>query len=123
MTAAPFHLPPTLPHRQAQDSLRRRPDPLDASSVRAVGRMLAQGRMTAMQLRDASGLPRRTIYRALFLLREAGLVQQRRSLQDSRQSYFWLVAAAAQAAHPSVSGPVESVPATARADEPATHSA
>src|SRR5688572_24484963 len=67
---------------------------LNAPSVRTVGGVLLGGRMTAMQIRNASGLPRRTVYSALKALRKEGLLQERRSLKDSRQSYFWLVAAA-----------------------------
>jgi hypothetical protein len=46
--------------------------------------------MTAAELRNASNLPRRTIFSALQVLREGGLLNQRRSLQDTRQTYFWL---------------------------------
>jgi DNA-binding transcriptional ArsR family regulator len=46
--------------------------------------------MTGAQLREATGLPRRTIYAALKQLRELGILRERISLRDSRQTYFWL---------------------------------
>ena len=63
-------------------------------SVHAVLGVL-QGRtpMTGADIRQVCGLPRRTVYGALRTLRERGLVMQRQSLRDTRQSYFWLVAA------------------------------
>ena len=65
-----------------------RPDP---PSVRLVlGALQAGRRLTGAELRAASGLPRRTVYQALRVLRERGEVQFRKSLQDTRQSYFWL---------------------------------
>ena len=47
--------------------------------------------MTGKQLREESGLPRRTVYTALRRLREMGLLKERPSLRDSRQTYFWVV--------------------------------
>jgi DNA-binding MarR family transcriptional regulator len=46
--------------------------------------------MTGADLRAVSGLPRRTVYSALRILRERGAVHQRKSLHDTRQTYFWL---------------------------------
>ena len=46
--------------------------------------------MTGKELREATGLPRRTVYTALRRLREMGLLQERSSLKDTRQTYFWL---------------------------------
>ena len=58
--------------------------------------------MTGKQLREATGLPRRTIYTALRKLRDLGLLQERQSLKDTRQTYFWVPADAnAPAAAPS----------------------
>ncbi|HUR62664.1 MAG TPA: winged helix-turn-helix domain-containing protein [Candidatus Thermoplasmatota archaeon] len=57
--------------------------------------------MTGKQLREATGLPRRTIYTALRKLRDLGLLQERQSLRDTRQTYFWV--------------PAEDSPATATA--------
>ncbi|MEA3166201.1 MAG: Sugar-specific transcriptional regulator TrmB [Thermoplasmata archaeon] len=66
------------------------PDP--RPSVRVVLGTLLVGRpLTGAEVRERSGLPRRTVYQALRILREQGLVRQRSSLQDTRQSYFWLV--------------------------------
>lgn len=41
-------------------------------------------------LQEETGLPRRTLYTALRRLQEEGLVRRRVSLQDTRQTYFWL---------------------------------
>jgi DNA-binding MarR family transcriptional regulator len=46
--------------------------------------------MTGKQLREATGLPRRTIYTALRRLREMGLLEEQASLRDTRQTYFWV---------------------------------
>jgi predicted transcriptional regulator len=46
--------------------------------------------MTGRQLRDATHLPRRTIYAALQRLRELGVIQERASLRDTRQTYYWV---------------------------------
>ncbi len=46
--------------------------------------------MTNKEIQEATGLPRRTLYSALKRLQEDGLVRQRISLHDTRQSYFWL---------------------------------
>lgn len=45
---------------------------------------------TNKALQEATGLPRRTLYTALRRLQEDGLVKRRISLQDTRQSFFWL---------------------------------
>ena len=46
--------------------------------------------MTGKEIREATGLPRRTVYTALRRLREMGLLKERSSLKDTRQTYFWL---------------------------------
>ncbi len=46
--------------------------------------------MTGAQLRDTTGLPRRTVYSALQRLRDLGLLRQQLSLRDTRQTYFWV---------------------------------
>jgi predicted transcriptional regulator len=46
--------------------------------------------MTGRQLRDATHLPRRTIYAALQRLKELHVVQERASLRDTRQTYYWV---------------------------------
>lgn len=46
--------------------------------------------MTSQQLRESTGLPRRTVYAALRTLRDLGILKERTSLKDSRQTYFWL---------------------------------
>ena len=87
----------------------------DAPSVQAIHQALGLGgRMTAADLRQASDLPRRTIYRALRILREDGLLLERGSLHDTRQTYYWLAEAPAgpgHSAHLVAAGP--SAPTTA----------
>lgn len=64
----------------------------DAPSVQAILGALRQNMpMTGADIRQVSGLPRRTVYTALRTLRERGVLRQRQSLQDTRQTYFWLV--------------------------------
>lgn len=46
--------------------------------------------MTGKQLREATGLPRRTLYTALQRLKETGVLKEQVSLRDSRQSFYWL---------------------------------
>ncbi len=46
--------------------------------------------MTGAELRDATGLPRRTVYSALKRLKENGLLKQQLSLRDTRQTFFWI---------------------------------
>ena len=52
--------------------------------------MYGQKPMTGRQLRDATHLPRRTIYAALQRLRELGVIQERASLRDTRQTFYWV---------------------------------
>lgn len=46
--------------------------------------------MTGSQIRETTGLPRRTIYSALRRLKDIGILKQQVSLRDSRQTYFWV---------------------------------
>lgn len=46
--------------------------------------------MTGQQIREETGMPRRTIYSALRKLRELGVLNSRLSLRDTRQTYFWV---------------------------------
>lgn len=48
--------------------------------------------MTGAQLRESTGLPRRTIYEALRRLKQIGVLRERVSLKDTRQTYFWVAA-------------------------------
>ena len=62
-----------------------------SASVQAIAQQLADhAPMTGKEIREATGLPRRTVYTALRRLREMGLLQERSSLKDTRQTYFWL---------------------------------
>lgn len=61
------------------------------ASVQAIVQQLAgHAPMTGKEIREATGLPRRTVYTALRRLREMGLLEERSSLKDTRQTYFWL---------------------------------
>ena len=61
------------------------------ASVQAiVHKLVEHSPMTGKEIREATGLPRRTVYTALRRLREMGLLQERSSLKDTRQTYFWL---------------------------------
>ncbi|MFO1532094.1 MAG: helix-turn-helix domain-containing protein [Thermoplasmatota archaeon] len=46
--------------------------------------------LTGQQIREKTGLPRRTVYAALQRLKGLGVLHERVSLRDTRQSYFWL---------------------------------
>ena len=62
-----------------------------APSVQSVLQALYERHpLTGAQIRDATKLPRRTVYAALQRLREVGVLRERVSLKDSRQTYFWL---------------------------------
>lgn len=64
--------------------------------------------MTGRQLRDATNLPRRTIYAALQRLKELDVVKERASLRDTRQTFYWVAGVPAEptsAASPSASSP------------------
>lgn len=69
--------------------LKRVPHPSDAVE-KVVHELNTHHPLTGKQLREATGLPRRTLYTALQKLKELGLVKAQLSLRDSRQSYFWL---------------------------------
>lgn len=59
--------------------------------------------MTGRQLRDATHLPRRTIYAALQRLKELDVIKERASLRDTRQTYYWVAGATiapSAASHP-----------------------
>ena len=61
-----------------------------------------QGRkpMTSADIRMASGLAPRTLYGALRVLRERGLLLAQPSLRDARQCYYWLVDGAVRPGEP-----------------------
>jgi hypothetical protein len=64
-------------------------------SVRIVyGSMAGHRPMTNADLCELSGLPRRTVYNALRTLSRLGVLSQRPSLHDARQTFFWLAPAA-----------------------------
>ena len=62
-----------------------------APSVQAiVGALHEKQPLTGADIRIRTGLPRRTVYAGLMRLKEIGVLQERPSLRDARQSYFWL---------------------------------
>jgi DNA-binding MarR family transcriptional regulator len=63
---------------------------LPASVQTILGAMAGHAPMTGKEIREATGLPRRTVYTALRRIREMGLLKERQSLRDTRQTYFWL---------------------------------
>ncbi|MEK6976629.1 MAG: helix-turn-helix domain-containing protein [Candidatus Thermoplasmatota archaeon] len=52
--------------------------------------MYGHAPMTGQQLRDSTHLPRRTVYAALQKLKELGMLNERPSLRDTRQTYYWV---------------------------------
>lgn len=48
--------------------------------------------MTGQQLRESTHLPRRTVYAALQTLKGLGVLRERPSLRDTRQTYYWVAA-------------------------------
>lgn len=54
--------------------------------------MYGHAPMTGAQLRESTHLPRRTIYAALQKLKELGMLNERPSLKDTRQTYYWVAA-------------------------------
>jgi DNA-binding MarR family transcriptional regulator len=52
--------------------------------------MYGHGPMTGQQLREQTHLPRRTVYAALQKLKELGMLNERPSLRDTRQTYYWV---------------------------------
>lgn len=63
---------------------------LPASAQAVLRELQGHQPMTGKEIREATGLPRRTIYTALRKLRQLGLLHERQSLRDTRQTYFWL---------------------------------
>lgn len=62
------------------------------NSVKVVlGALQGSRPLTGKDLQVMCGLPRRTIYTALVRLREEGILRERRSLRDTRQTYFWIL--------------------------------
>lgn len=64
-------------------------------SVAAVANVLfVHPHITGAQIREETGLPRRTVYAALQRLKKEGVLRERPSLKDTRQTYFWIAAPA-----------------------------
>jgi DNA-binding IclR family transcriptional regulator len=78
-----------------------------APSVQTVlGTLHAQQPMTSADIQATTGLPRRTVYAALRTLRSLGVLMERPSLRDMRQSYVWLAANAVQGIQPTAASAV-----------------
>jgi DNA-binding transcriptional regulator GbsR (MarR family) len=74
-----------------QETLQKLP-PVPSSVQTILCQLYGHSPMTGKELREATGLPRRTIYTALRKLRDLGLLKERQSLRDTRQTYFWVPA-------------------------------
>jgi hypothetical protein len=70
------------------------PQMLPSSVVAVLDALSTKAPMTGKELREFTGLPRRTTYTALRRLREMGLLHEKASLRDTRQTYYWLAPAA-----------------------------
>jgi hypothetical protein len=64
--------------------------PLPDSAQRVYCILRDRAPITGQQLRETSGMPRRTIYTALQRLRDLDLLKEQVSLRDSRQTWFWI---------------------------------
>ena len=71
-----------------QEEVRREHVPPSVAAI--LHQLEGHAPMTGKELREATGLPRRTIYTALRRLREMGILEERSSLKDTRQTYFWI---------------------------------
>jgi DNA-binding transcriptional regulator GbsR (MarR family) len=63
---------------------------LPDSAQRVFGAVRAEGPLTHTELRDATGLPARTIRFAVKRLKDEGFVDARCSLKDCRTCYFFV---------------------------------
>ena len=68
--------------------------------------------MTGRQLRDATHLPRRTIYAALQRLKELDVVKERASLRDTRMTFYWVAGVPAEPAGQASSDAKSTSPST-----------
>ncbi len=71
--------------------------PVNESTQRVLCELVQHQPLTGKQLREATGLARRTTYAALQKLRQLGLLKERLSLRDTRQTYYWVDAPLAKA--------------------------
>jgi biotin operon repressor len=71
------------------------PQMLPSSVVAVLDALATKAPMTGKELREFTGLPRRTTYTALRRLREMGVLHEKASLRDTRQTYYWLAPGAA----------------------------
>lgn len=83
-----------------QETLQKLP-PVPSSVQTILCQLYGHSPMTGKELREATGLPRRTIYTALRKLRDLGLLRERQSLRDTRQTYFWVPASEGTPGEPS----------------------
>ena len=71
-----------------ENALRASPVPESVQTI--LSHLVGHKPMTGKEIREATGLPRRTVYTALRRLREMGLLKEVPSLRDTRQTYFWV---------------------------------
>lgn len=69
--------------------------------------------LTGAQLRESTGLPRRTVYAALKRIKELGILKERASLKDTRQTYFWVSDVVSASPGPVGAGPSAAPPPSA----------
>ena len=71
-----------------ENAMRTAPVPESVQTI--LTHLVGHKPMTGKEIREATGLPRRTVYTALRRLREMGLLKEVPSLRDTRQTYFWV---------------------------------
>ncbi len=64
--------------------------PVNESTQRVLCELAEHQPLTGKQLREATGLARRTTYAALQKLRQLGILREQLSLRDTRQTYYWV---------------------------------
>ncbi|MGB0653491.1 MAG: HTH domain-containing protein [Thermoplasmatota archaeon] len=74
----------------SQDDMLEQFGAVPASVQKVMVQLESNSPMTGKQLREATGLPRRTIYSALKRLRELGILKEQYNLRDTRQRFLWL---------------------------------
>ncbi|MFO1535602.1 MAG: helix-turn-helix domain-containing protein [Thermoplasmatota archaeon] len=86
---------PTIERRTRAPGLTVAGTPVAPSVQTVLGTLRAHEPMTSADIQATTGLPRRTVYAALRTLRGLGVLMERPSLRDMRQSYVWLAHEAA----------------------------
>lgn len=76
---------------QCSETIEQLP-PIPRSVQTVLCTLVGHDPMTGREIRDATHLPRRTIYAALQRLKELGVLHERPSLRDTRQTFYWVTA-------------------------------